>query len=206
MKSAVPYHLGFTAVSLRPELARIVAGAFVLFGDWEIARANVLAGNSLQAKTPAGAQRMERELRQRLKTLTPRQLHILAQSSVDERAAMAWLAVMKFSAFPFEFATDVLREKLASHDEILRRSDYESFIDERSAGHPELAGLAASTRRKIRSMLRRMLFEAGLLTQGPQLGHIQRPILSPDAEQAIRADDPRWLAGFLVPDSEINHG
>lgn len=204
MNSAVPYHLGFTAVALRPELARIVAEAYLASGDWKVARASVLSSNALQLKTPAGAQRAERELRQRLQTLTQRQLQILAESSADDRAAMAWLAVMKFSAFPFEFATEVLREKLASHDETLRPSDYEGFIEERTAGHPELAELAEATRTKIRTMLRRILLEAGLLTAGPLLGQVQRPVLSPDAVQAISSDDPRWLAGFLVPDSEIN--
>ena len=203
MNPAAPYYLGFTAVSLRPELARIVAEAFVVSGDWDVARASVLAGNALQSKSPASGLRVERELRQRLQTLTPAQLQLLAESSTDDRAAMGWLAMIKFSAFPMEFAADMLRDKLASHDEVLRPSDYENFIEERRAGHPELAGLAESTRIKIRNVLRRMLLEAGLLTEGPLLGQVQRPVLSPNAEQAICADDPQWLAGFLVPDSEI---
>jgi len=203
MNPAAPYYLGFTAVSLRPELARIVAEAFIVSGDWEAVRSSILAGNALQSRSPASGVRVERELRQRLQTLTPTQLQLLAESSADDRAAMAWLAMIKFSAFPLEFAADLLRDKLASHDEVLRPSDYENFIEERHASHPELAELAESTRVKIRNVLRRMLFEAGLLTEGPLLGHIERSVLSPNAQQAIIADDPQWLAGFLVPDSEI---
>ena len=100
MNSAVPYHLGFTAVALRPELARIVAEAYLASGDWKVARASVLSSNALQLKTPAGAQRAERELRQRLQTLTQRQLQILAESSADDRAAMAWLAAAESSTTP----------------------------------------------------------------------------------------------------------
>lgn len=116
---------------------------------------------------------------------------------------MAWLAMIKFSAFPFEFAADVLRDKLASQDEVLRPSDYEAFVHERSVSHPEVAGLKESTRTKIRGVLLRMLFEAGVLIDGPFLGTVQRAIISPTSERAIRADNPRWLAGFLVPDQEI---
>lgn len=199
------YYLGFTAVSLRPELARVIAEAYLGLGSWTAARANVLAENTLQSKSPASAIRVERELRQRLQTLTPLQLQTLAYSAADDRAAMAWLAMMKFSAFPFEFAADALREKLWSHDEVLRPSDYEAFIEERSVSHPELAGLAVSTRTKVRRVLLRMMQEATILIDGPLLGRVQRPVLSPAVEGAIRADDPRWLAGFLVPDREI-HG
>ena len=204
MNSENPYYLGFTAVSLRPELARIVAEVFFASGDWDITRANVLSRNSLQFKSPLSARRVEGELRLRLKMLTSEQLHLLAASTADDRTAMAWLAVTKSSALHFEFAADVLRGKLALYDDTLRPSDYESFIEERSAGHPELAGLAESTRVKIRNVTRRMLLEAGLLTSGDFLGRVQRPVLSPDAVVAISSDDPRWLAGFLVPDSEIH--
>lgn len=201
---ATPYYLGFTAVSLRPELSRIVAEAFLISNDWDAARSTVLSENSLQSKSPNSAIRIERELRQRLQTLTPNQLHILAHAAAADRAAMSWLSMIKFSAFPFEFAADLLRDKLEAHDPILRPSDYEGFVEDRSAGHPELAGLAESTRTKVRRVLLRMLLEAGILIDGPLLGKIQRPVLSPDAQHAIFTDDLRWLAGFLVPDIEID--
>lgn len=201
---ATPYYLGFTAVSLRPELSRIVAEAYLQSSNWDEAQKIVLRDNSLQSKSPSSAIRVERELRQRLQTLTPLQLHLLAHAAAADRAAISWLAMIKFSAFPFEFAADLLRDKLEAHDPILRPSDYEGYVEERSADHPELASLAESTRSKVRAVLLRMLFEAGILIDGPLLGKIQRPVLSPDAQHAILADDPRWLAGFLVPDIEID--
>jgi hypothetical protein len=48
-----------------------------------------------------------------------------------------------------------------------------------------------------------MLREAGLLGAGDALGTIRRPVLSPAVLRVINADSPRWLAGFLVPDTEI---
>lgn len=168
-----------------------------------MAKERILSANALQARTASSAVRLERELRQRLMTLTNDQLLVLAQATAEDRAAMAWLAACKHIQFAFEFAAEVLREKLAGHDSVLRNSDYETFVDNKSVSHPELARLTNSSKSKIRQVLLRMLLEAGLLGKGTALGVIQRPILSPSALQAITTDNPRWLAGFLVPDTEI---
>jgi hypothetical protein len=66
---------------------------------------------------------MESELRKRLQTLTAGQVKIMAQATEDDRIAISWLAAMKQSAILFDFAAEVLREKLAQHDPALRPSD-----------------------------------------------------------------------------------
>lgn len=201
--TASTYNLSFTAASLRPELARIVAECFLETEDWVATKRLVLDRNSLQSRSTASAIRMEREFRQRLQPLTREQITLLAQATAEDRAAMAWLAMLKYSALPFEFVSEGLRDKLGAHDAVLRPSDYEQFMELKAAAHPELAKLAPSSRTKVRRVMLLMLAEAGLLVPGSGLGTIQRPALSPDALRAIRADDPRWLAGFLVPDAEI---
>jgi len=89
------------------------------------------------------------------------------------------------------------------HDPVLRRSDYESFVVAKAMIHPELAKLADSSRAKIKQVLLRMLTEAGLLVPGPALGTVNRAILPHVVLETIVNDNPRWLAGFLVPDDEI---
>ena len=207
MESPHAYNLGFTSASLRPELARILAEYYRTIGDWAATKERVLATNALQARNASSAVRLERELRRRLATLSEEQIRLLADAPAEDRAAIAWLAAMKHSAFLFDFAAEVLREKLLLHDIVLRPSDYERFVEEKSAEHPELARLTPSSKGKIRRVLMRMLAEAGILTGGSRregtLGTIQRPVLSPPVLRSITADDRRWLAGFLVPDSEI---
>ena len=92
-----PYNLGFTATSLRLELARVVAEARAATGDWEAAREHVLTHNALQAGSASSAIRMERELRQRLRTLTDEHLRLLISAPADSAMAMAWLSVCKYS-------------------------------------------------------------------------------------------------------------
>jgi hypothetical protein len=201
--SSLTYNLSFTAASLRPELARIIAESYLETGDWDLAKARILASNALQSRSASSAVRVERELRQRLQTLTHEQLSLLARSTAEDRAAMSWLAMLKYNAFAFDFATEVLRDKLAAHDPVLRLSDYESFVHLKTAGHPTLSDMQESTLTKVRNVLLRMLAEAGILGRGAALGTIERPVLSPPALAAINADSSLWLAGFLVPDMEI---
>lgn len=197
------YSVSFTAASLRPDLARIVAEGFLELGDWDASRERILAGNLLQARSRASAIRREQEFRLRLQTLTRGQLRILAEETADARRAIAWLSVLKHSPFLFAFARDALRLKLATHDTTFRPSDYERFFDGEAAAHPELAALTASTRAKIRQVTLRMLREAGILPPPARDFSLLRPVIPGVVLTAILDDDPRWLAGFLVPDDEI---
>ena len=197
------YNLGFTAVSLRPDLARIVAECYLAAGgDWDLAKDRVLSSNALQSRTASSALRQEREIRRRLQRLTSEEITLLALATSDDRVAMTWLAVLKSTRFAFEFAGEILMEKLAAHDSILRHSDYESYMDLKSVSHPELASLSTSSKNKVRQALLSMLKDVGILGPGAALGTIQRPFLSPAVLGVIQADHPRWLAGFLVPDTE----
>lgn len=203
MLQQLPYKLSFTAASLRPELLSTIAEQFCLLGSWEKSKKAVLEANALQARSAASLLRMERELRHRLQTLTDAQLRLAYHSTGDVRACIAWLAAVKHSAFLFAFPAEVMRGKLAIHDPVLRQSDYQRFLGEKSMHHPELSELTESSAAKIRRVMLLMLREMGLLVAGSDLGLIQRVAIPPAVEKTILSDDPKWLAAFLLSDSEI---
>ena len=60
------FNISFTAASLRPELARIVAEHYLAAGDWDLAKQRILSSNALQCRSAGSAVRLEREFRQRL--------------------------------------------------------------------------------------------------------------------------------------------
>ncbi|WP_186696559.1 BrxA family protein [Cyanobium sp. NS01] len=196
------YCLSFTAASLRPELAAVIAGIHKEQGDWKRTKAAVLERNALQARSASTAKRLESELRQRLQTLTPAQLELLATGSSDDRTAMAWLAALKRIQLAFDVVQNVLAEKLAGMDPVLRRSDMVAFYEMQERIHPELAKVSPTSEQKIRSTLLHMLRDAGLLAgkagKGSSLGTVQRALLNPEALQRVSEDDPLWLKGFLV--------
>ena len=115
---------------------------------------------------------------------------------------MAWLAALKHVVFAFEFAAEVLREKLAAQDPILRHSDYETYVDDKSVSHPELARLTAHRRAKSGRFFCACSQKRACLVKAPH-GNYPTSVLSPAVLHAITSDSPRWLAGFLVPDTEI---
>ena len=88
------YSFSFTAASLRPELVPIVVERFSRLGSWDEARKAVLATNALQARSSASSIRMEREIRQRMQTLTPEQLKLVSISTADVHACIAWLGAV----------------------------------------------------------------------------------------------------------------
>ena len=204
-EQASRYCLSFTAASLRPELASVIAQIHLEQGDWRKTRAAVLERNALQARSASTAKRLESELRQRLQQLNPSQLELLARGSSDERNAMAWLAVLKRIAIAFDLTRDVLARKLSSLDPVLRRSDVAGFYEACERAHPEVAALSASSQQKIRSTLLHMLRDAGLLAgkagKGGTLGRVQRPLLSPRAHGLVEQEDPAFLGGFLLSPS-----
>jgi len=144
------YNLSFTAASLLPEMARVVAEYYLAAGDWDLAKRQVVSSNALQCRNASSAVRLERELRHRLQRLTHDQIVLLSQATAEDRAAMAWLATVKHVIFGFEFAAEVLREKLAMHDPVLRHSDYETYLDNKSVSHPELVKLSKVSKNKVR--------------------------------------------------------
>ncbi len=189
------YNFSFMAVrSVRSWLG--VAEFYLKDGDWSVVKSRILATNALQCRSSSGSLRMERELRQRLATLTHEQLALLATATAGDRAAIAWLAALKHIRFVFEFAAEVLREKLAAQDPILRYSDYETYVETKSAFHPELARLRPSSKNKVRQMLLHMLTEAGLIGVTGRVMPSRRPILSPPVLRCHPSTIPTGWRGF----------
>lgn len=200
------YNLSFTAGSLRPDLSRVVAGAYIQAGSWELAKKLINEGNLLQYEVKGSAKRMELEIRNRLTTLTKDQLAFLAEASMDDATAIAWLAACKRILFVHDFAVDVLREKLAHQDNVLRHSDYEHYLALKRGEHPELNKLTDLSKSKTRQVMFKMLAEAGITdaSLGQDDPILHRPPLSYAVTELIVNDDRKWLRAFLIPDHELS--
>ncbi|MGC9523722.1 MAG: BrxA family protein, partial [Anaerolineae bacterium] len=117
-----------------------------------------------------------------------------------EQNHMLWLAVCKRYRFIHDFAVEVVREKFLRLDLELSYHDYDVFFNDKAEWHPEVEGVADSTRKKQRQVVFRMLREADLLSED---GQILPAILTPREIEIVAADDPKHMAIFPVSPIEI---
>lgn len=189
------YSMSFTTATLLHRESVTLAALLTELGDWNAVREKVIADNLLQMRTLNTSKRIFQEISSRLKQLTPAELALLRDGTRQEQGYLLWLAVCKRYRFLYEFARDVLHEKLHTHDLTLAPEEYDRFFNAKAEWRPEVEGVSPVTRRKQRQFLFKMLREAGLLTADMQ---IVPALLTPRLVEAIRQDDPAHFAVFPV--------
>ena len=159
------YRLSFTVGTLYLGGAPLAARLFEDLGDWLKVREALRTQNLLQARTSASSILLSREMTHRLSTLSPQEIEIVSDATVEELAQLMWVAVCRRYSFIGEFAEEVLRERFLLMQTDLSPEHFDSFVREKALWHEELANLEASTLKKLRANLFKMLREAGLLTE-----------------------------------------
>ncbi len=155
------YKLSFVAGGLLlPETAAI-ASRFLVQPDWEMIRKEVVTGKLLRTTRESSRARYFLEIRRRLKVAHPFELNILAGEPQNSRLAN-FAICCRYYQFLGDFMVDVVRDKLRLGDTSLGKVDFYSFFERQILERPELEKLSDSTRNKVRTVLFRMLVEAGI--------------------------------------------
>lgn len=193
--TSTPYSMSFTTAPLLVHESLLVAGLFAREQDWQSVRRLVLDDNQLQMRTTNSSRRIFTEISSRLKQLTPAQFNVLMDGNHREQQYLLWLAFCKRYRFVYEFATEVMREKFLRLDLELTYEAYDLFFENKAEWHPEVARVAAATRKKQRQFLFRILREAELLSDQNQ---ILPALLTSRLTAVICEDDPAHLTIFPV--------
>lgn len=143
------------------------------------------------------------ELRLRARTLTPKQLQILAEGDYQEKQHITHLALCKAYRIYFDFVCDAILSKIQVFDYELTELDYFSFINKKSIDRPELEKLADSTRKKVKQVIFLMLKQVGII-ESISNPAILIPDLSTRVEAAIREENADLLACFLNPEKNLS--
>lgn len=194
------YQLSFTTGGLFDQHAPVVAACFLKNRDWTQTRHQVRADNLLQVRTDSAALRMSREIITRLQQLDDQQLEFLVDANAQDSSSLLWVAACRRFALIRDFALEVLRERALLLQWQLTLQEFDTFVDAKALWHPELEELAASTRRKLRQNLFRMLREAGLVSDQLQ---IQPAVLSPRLVQLLARGGAEQFMIFPVSDQQI---
>ena len=194
------YSMSFTTGALLYRESLTVAKLFEEIGDWDTVRARVIDANLLQMRTLNASKRIFREVASRLRQLTAAELTLLCTRTRQEQSYLLWLAICKRYRFIYDFAVEVVREKFIRLDFDLPYDAYDVFFNNKAEWHPEVEGVAESTRKKLRQVLFRMMREANLLTQDNQ---ILPAMPTPREIDVIAADSPSYLLAFPISPTEI---
>ena len=195
-----PYILSFTSASLSISESVIIAETYLELRDWEATKEKVKSENLIQARTQSSIQRVYQELEPRLKELNIDQLELLVEGSYQEQRQLLWLAVCKRYTYIREFAIEVIHDKYLRLDYELTDFDYDAFFNRKADWHEELDQLTETTRKKIRTVIFRMLREAEIINQA----HIILPtVLSRRMIETLEPDAPTSYEIFPISISDL---
>jgi len=210
------YSMAFTAgAALISESLIIASELRKQHYDWKKVIDSVQTQNMLSSVKQSSTIRVLREVRQRLELLKTEEIDLLLDGTVPEQKCMLWLAICKRYKFIFEFAVEVLREKVRLMDLRLTPEDYENFFHRKASWFEELDNLSDSTKTKVRTVLFRMLRELGFLSREGQilaillpevvvrtlqtyLSRVPEPSFMPDTDNVIPILDDNWFVDDIV--------
>ena len=168
-------------------------------GDWERVRTNAAENNLLQTRTQSAAKRFTQETVLRFQELADEEMELMLEGTAIEQRHVLWLAVCKHYRFIFNFALEVIREKVLGLDYALGHDDYDKFFNAKAEWHDELERLTDGTKKKLRSVVFRMLREADFWENGT----ILPPILTARFVKTVSRHSRAYLTAFPLPESEI---
>ena len=197
------YILSYTSASLSSYESEVIAGLYLESNDWSLVSKSVIDENVLQKGSLSGRKRLFIELQKRLDTLTPTQLAFYASASSSDVRNLTMLSCFKLYGFIYDFATEVMRQKLLLFDFQVLNSNYESFYDSKAVNYENLNTISEATQKKLKQVMFKMFEQAGFI-DSVKTKNIQKPYLSEELIELIVQDDPKYLSAFLYSDNEIN--
>jgi len=197
------YILSYTSAPLLPNEAEIIARLYLESNNWASVRRNVIDDDALQIGSLNSRKRRFDELKKRFDTLTPEQLAFYEDATSSDVKYLTLLSCFKLYQLIYDFASEVIRNKLLLFDFQILNSDYESFYDSKRVTYDNLNTISEATQKKLKQVMFKM-FEQAELIDSIKSKQIQKPYLSEELIKLIVQDDPKYLSAFLYSDNEIN--
>ncbi|WP_026106005.1 DUF1819 family protein [Vreelandella jeotgali] len=161
--STCDYDSDLTGGPLMVRESRIVAELLLADVDDAAWKAAIIDDNCLQKTRPATARRVAQAIRQRLARLPSPFWRALCDGDEQFATQLAFCAALVRNRLLLEFLEVVVADAFVVQAETLKPWQWEEFLEERSSRDPAIARWSASTRKKIRQVAFRMLYEVGLI-------------------------------------------
>ena len=166
--------------------------------DWDRVQTHLIDEHIVSYKTLSSAKRLSREVVLRLRSLEPHEAKFALDADFEERRALLWIAICRTYEIIPDFVRTVLTERLLALRTDLSPQDFEQFLEGRALLHCEVDRLAPSTRTKLRTVLYRMMNEAGFYDKKEGLKSTYIPA---SVRRLIEANIPSEIRYFPGQDS-----
>ena len=196
------YSFSFTGASALIPETLTVAEIYNSNHEWNQTKKKIIDENLLNKIKAVTLEREFQEIRKRIAVLSQDQLNILCNGDREEVKVIILLSIYKIHSFIYDFAIEVLRNKLLQFDNTITESDYNKFVDSKSVIHPELNKLKETTLNKIKQRTFTILEQTGLINKVKDKILI-KPVLSNACIKAIANDDVNYLNAFFISASEM---
>lgn len=197
------YLMSFGVGGLFLNESLIVAGLHVEREPWEHTIHRALDQGATSLPKVASNRRNLREISNRLRQLTAEERRfMLLEADRTDQQALLWLAACRAYRFVGEFAVEVVRERYLSYQFDLPLEAFDILFEAKAEWNPELVKISATTRKKLRQVLFRIMREAGIISGD---GRVQTAIISPRLKVLCEENNPGELAFFPgIPLTERN--
>lgn len=189
------YNMSFQTGSLLLSESVKLAELYLKLNDWAEVRGQAGSLNLFQTRTISASRRIASEVIARLKGLHESELLFLTTASASDQAYVLWIAICRRYKFIGDFAGEVIRERYLAMLPVLSGEEFDSFFGKKAEWHPELENMKASSRKKWKQTLFKMLREANLLSEG---NCIQPALFSPHLIDLIAKGDGNDVLYFPI--------
>lgn len=193
------YSLSFTAGSLLFPETLDVLEVYLKDSDWTTTTKKVFSENILQYKSPKSISRIYNEIKHRISQFDVNELSYFHKSDKDTQIGMLWIAICLQYRLIYEFASEVIPEKMTLWEDNITYSDYEKFYDLKAENNPRLANAAESTKYKAKTIVFKILNQVGILNKNT----IVPMILSPALGDFIKKKNNSLFRIFPLNNSEL---
>jgi hypothetical protein len=190
------YSFSFTALAAQIPEMKSIAELYLKSDNWKEVESIALADNVLNKSKSRTTDRIFREIRKRITTLTADELNILINSNIDDQKVIVLISILKTYRIFYDFAFEILVPKYQSFDYYITDSDYINFVNSKMSIYKKFRELSETTLDKVRQRIFTILHQLGLIdsVKGKK---IIKPFISDVTASALRNDNPIYLHLFL---------
>ena len=197
MTTTSTYNMSFTVGGLLLSESVLLAKLYIKTKDWRQVRKVASTDNLLQIRTLTARERIVREVVFRLMEISPDELTLFLAAHQKEQGYLLWLGICRRYPFIAEFTIDVLHDRFIRMSPKIDMQDFDNFFDKKAEWDGRFNSIKPTTRAKLRSVLFRIMKEAGIISYQLEISPI---IFSPQLANHFSqsaADDIRIFPGYV---------